>query len=151
VTGVLRGWGRRALPALPPLDGRARAALVAVLVVGAVLRVGWATQAESPRELRDPVLYMILADHLAAGDGYSYGEGPDQGTTAYYPPGYPLALAGAVKLVDILPGDAETFTVAVGLNVVLSVASIGCGRSGPTWCSTAASRSPRRCSCSCSW
>jgi len=125
VTGVLRGWWRRALPALPPLDGRARAALVAVLVVGAVLRVGWATQAESPRELRDPVLYMILADHLAAGDGYSYGDGPDQGTTAYYPPGYPLALAGAVKLVDILPGDAETFSVAVGLNVVLSVASIG--------------------------
>jgi hypothetical protein len=125
VTDERRGWWRRALPALPPLDRRARAALAAILVVGALLRVGWAAQAESPRELRDPVLYMILADHVANGDGYTYGDEPDQGTTAYYPPGYPLALAGTVWLVDAVSVDASTFTVAVWLNVLLSVASIG--------------------------
>ena len=90
-----------------------------------MLRLGWALMAQRPEELRDPVLYMILADFVSAGDGYRYGFGPDQGTTAYYPPGYPLALAAVVWAVGLLPGEVSTFGVAVGLNVVLSVATIG--------------------------
>ena len=121
----LHSWGRRALPWLPPLPRRTRWALAAILVVGLVLRVVWAVQMEPPQELRDPVLYLILADHLAAGDGYRYGFEADQGVTAYYPPGYPLLLGGVTWLVRLLPGEVETFDAAVWTNVALSVATIG--------------------------
>lgn len=122
---ALRNWGRRALPALPPLDRRARWLLLAVVVVGAVLRIAWALQAENPVELRDPVLYLILGDNLAHGNGYSYGTAIDQGTTAYYPPGYPLLLGAVTWLVRLaLPGAVDIFPVAITLNVVLSVATI---------------------------
>lgn len=122
---ALRRWGRRALPPLPPLSRRARWLLAGVVAAGAVLRVLWALKAQPPSELRDPVFYLILADHVAAGDGYRYGFEADQGTTAYYPPGYPLALAAVVWLVRLLPGDVSTFDVAVWFNVALSVATIG--------------------------
>jgi hypothetical protein len=92
--------------------------------VGAGLRVLWALKAQPPVELRDPALYMILADHLAAGDGYRYGFGPDQGISAYFPPGYPLALAGVIWLVRLGPFDVSTLDAAVWFNVVLSVATI---------------------------
>jgi hypothetical protein len=122
---ALRDWGRRALPALPPLDRRTRWLLLAVVAVGAVLRIAWALRAESPVELRDPVLYLILGDNLAHGNGYSYGPGIDQGTTAYYPPGYPLLLGAVTWLVRlVLPGAVDIFPVAIALNVVLSVATI---------------------------
>jgi hypothetical protein len=103
-----------------------RWALLAVVVVGAALRIAWALRMQQPVELRDPVLYLILADHLAAGDGFRYGFGVDQGQTAYYPPGYPLALGGALWLARlVLPGTVSAFDVAVWLNVALSVATIG--------------------------
>jgi 4-amino-4-deoxy-L-arabinose transferase-like glycosyltransferase len=110
---------------VPPLDRRARWILAGIVAVGAVLRVVWALQAESPVALRDPLLYLVLSDHLASGDGYSYGPGPEQGATAYYPPGYPVLLGAVVWAVRLLPGGVSTFGVAVGLNVVLSVAGIG--------------------------
>jgi Dolichyl-phosphate-mannose-protein mannosyltransferase len=125
VLTLVRRWGARALPPLPALDRRSRWGLAAIVAVGAALRVAWALEAQEPEALRDPVLYMILADHLASGDGYTYGSAADQGTTAYYPPGYPMVLAAALWLVRLLPGDVSTFSVTVGLNVVLSVATIG--------------------------
>jgi hypothetical protein len=125
VLDALRDWGRRVLPPGPPLDRRARWWLVAIVGVGAILRIGWAFQAEAPVALRDPLLYLVLSDHFASGDGYGYGPGPDQGATAYYPPGYPVLLGAVVWAARLLPGDVSTFGVAVGLNVVLSVATIG--------------------------
>lgn len=122
---ALRDWGRRALPPLPPLSRRARLALLVIVGVGAVLRVLWALKAQHPVELRDPVLYLILSDHVASGDGYRYGFEGDQGVTAYYPPGYPLALGAVLAVVRLLAGDASAFDVAVWFNVVLSVATIG--------------------------
>jgi Dolichyl-phosphate-mannose-protein mannosyltransferase len=125
VPDALRNWGRRALPPLPALPRATRWWLIAILAVALGLRVGWATQAQQPAELRDPVLYMILADNVAAGEGYSYGPEADQGTTAYYPPGYPLALGAAAWLLRLLPGTVSVFDVAVWANVVLSVATVG--------------------------
>ncbi len=123
---ALLSWGRRALPPLPPTSRRVRWALLAVVAVGAVLRIAWAVRMKQPVELRDPVLYLILADHLAAGDGFRYGFEADQGLTAYYPPGYPLMLGGAAWLARlVLPGTVSAFDVAVWLNVALSVATIG--------------------------
>ena len=109
---------------MPPLDRRTRWLLLAIVAVGAVLRVVWGLHAEKPVALRDPVLYLILSDHLAAGDGYTYGSGIDQGATAYYPPGYPLLLGGVVWLLRLVFSDISAFSVAIGLNVVLSVATI---------------------------
>lgn len=110
---------------MPPLTARVRWTLVAIAAVGVVLRIFWAVRMQEPQELRDPVLYMILGDHLAEGDGYRYGFEADQGRSAYYPPGYPLVLGAAVWLVRLFSGDAPVFDVAVWLNVVLSTATIG--------------------------
>src|SRR5688572_23653912 len=80
---------------------------------------------QEPVELRDPVLYLVLGDHVAAGDGYRYGFEPDQGVTAYYPPGYPVALGVVAWLVRlVVPGTVAIFDVAVWFNVILSVATI---------------------------
>ena len=122
---ALRHWGRRALPSLPPLSRRARLGLLVIVAAGAILRVLWALKAQQPVELRDPVLYLILAEHVAAGDGYRYGFEADQGVTAYYPPGYPVALGAVLWLVRLLPGDVTAFDVAIWFNVALSVATIG--------------------------
>jgi hypothetical protein len=65
VLDALRDWGRRVLPPGPPLDRRARWWLVAIVGVGAILRIGWAFQAEAPVALRDPLLYLVLSDHFA--------------------------------------------------------------------------------------
>jgi hypothetical protein len=126
VPDALRKMGRRALPPLPPLDRRARWVLGAVVAAGAVVRVLWALKAQPPGELRDPTFYLVLADHVAAGDGYRYGYEATQGITAYYPPGYPLALGSLTWLVrGVLPGNASAFDVAIWFNVALSVATIG--------------------------
>jgi 4-amino-4-deoxy-L-arabinose transferase-like glycosyltransferase len=97
---------------------------VAIVAVGAVLRIAWAvTQAENPKGLHDPGLYMVLADQVANGHGYSY-PGVDGGVTAYYPPGYPLLLAALMWGIGLLPGDVAAFDVALWANVLLSVATI---------------------------
>lgn len=113
---------------MPRLDGGQRWVLAATLVGGAVARFGWATQVERPRELRDPVFYMLLGEQVAKGDGYTYPQF-DEATgaflgnfpTAYYPPGYPLFLAPFYWVARILPGDISLFGTAVVLNVLLSI------------------------------
>src|SRR4029453_10651162 len=101
-----RGVGR-VLPPVAPLDGWARWTILVVLAGGAVVRgaggLFWAEPAGG--DLIDPVLYSILADQIAHGHGFTY-PGAHPGPTAYYPPGYPLALG------------------AVLCNIVLAVATV---------------------------
>lgn len=125
---------KRVLPPVKPLDRHARAALLVILVLGAMLRVGWALIAAEPPaggdpdEIpRDPGFYLLLSDSLANGDGYSYPSAEDPSgfeSTAYYPPGYPIVLGGVLRAVNVLPFDVSAFGVAVALNLVLSVATI---------------------------
>ena len=61
-------------------------------------------QAENPKGLHDPGLYMVLADQVANGHGYSY-PGVDGGVTAYYPPATWLLLAALMWGIGLLPGD----------------------------------------------
>jgi hypothetical protein len=105
------------------------------LVIGAVLRIGWAVAA--PQEPAwdpvpsDPGWYLHIGDMVSNGDGYSYivKTGPDDldleaQATAYYPPGYPLVLGGLFWATDLLPGDVSDLDAAVALNVVLSIVTI---------------------------
>lgn len=120
----LRGAVGRALPPVPALDRRSRWALGLVVAAGAVARLGWAIGAAwRPISLRDPALYLILSEQVANGEGYVY-PGRDGGVTAFYPPGYSVALGVVQWLARLLPGELSAFGVAVGFNVVLSVLTI---------------------------
>jgi 4-amino-4-deoxy-L-arabinose transferase-like glycosyltransferase len=124
LTGLREGL-TRAFPPQPSLDHRARVSLGVVLALGAVARVAWVlAAAQRPEALRDPSLYLILGEMVADGNGYEY-PGEEGGVTAYYPPGYPLALGALGWLVRLLPlVDLSLFGVAIAFNVVLSVATI---------------------------
>lgn len=108
--------------------------LVAVVVVGAALRLGWAfVGAEEPVDEgvpRDPGFYMVLGDIIAEGKGYSYEISHDGGLTydveptAYYPPGYPLSLGAMFWAADLVPGEVSQFGAAVAFNVALATATI---------------------------
>lgn len=134
VLSRLRGCVKRALPPVQPLDRRTRAALIAVLALGMVLRLAWALFAaeppsgDDPNEIpRDPGFYLLLSDSLADGNGYSYPAEGDLNSfesTAYYPPGYPIVLGSVLRVVNVLPFDVSSFGVAVALNLLLSVATI---------------------------
>jgi 4-amino-4-deoxy-L-arabinose transferase-like glycosyltransferase len=115
----------RVLPPVAPLDGWARWTILVILAIGALVRVAWGLfWAEPPGgDLIDPVLYSILADQIAHGHGFTY-PGAHPGPTAYYPPGYPLALGAVLFLVGLLPGHLSLFAVAVSFNIVLSVATV---------------------------
>ena len=99
---------------------------MAIVGLGAVLRIAWAvakaTEPTGP-ELHDPVLYLILGDQVANGQGYSY-PGDAGGVTAYYPPGYPMFLAALMWGIGLLPGDVSPYGIALWANVALSIATI---------------------------
>jgi 4-amino-4-deoxy-L-arabinose transferase-like glycosyltransferase len=132
VRARLGGWKDRAVPPLPRLTGRQRWWLVAIVVLGAVLRFGWAAYAtEEPTQLRDPVLYTMLGENLADGHGYSYltGEGDQVPSgiypSAYYPPGYPLFLGAVFWSGDhLLPFDVGHVGMATFMNALLSAATL---------------------------
>lgn len=114
---------RLRLPAVP-LAPDDRRWLLAILAVGALLRVAWCLWAARPpsAELHDPNFYLLYGEQLANGNGYRL---PDGSPTAYYPPGYPFSLAPFFWLLEHtpLPDTAEVATVAV-LNVVWQLLTI---------------------------
>jgi hypothetical protein len=98
--------------------GSTRRGLVAIVAVGVLLRLGWSVYAARPPVgLHDPGFYRFLAEQLASGHGYRL---PDGSPTAYYPVGYPLALAAGFLLT---PASWQTGVVVV-LNLLCQVASI---------------------------
>jgi len=114
------------------LTARQRRALVLVLVVAAALRLLWALYATKAPILvvsGDPFFYFTYAKRIAAGDGYlNYFTGD---ATAYYPVGYPAALAGVFWLVlhtpipDNLPMAGSILNVVLGTATVWLVFAIG--------------------------
>lgn len=93
--------------------------LAGIVVVGLLLRVAWAVYAaRQPVGLHDPAFYTIFAGELAAGRGYQL---PDGQVTAYYPVGYPAALAAVYWLFDALGWTGDR----VGLHVVLNLVAAG--------------------------
>ncbi|MBA2497333.1 MAG: hypothetical protein H0V33_09625 [Acidimicrobiia bacterium] len=120
-------WARRWAAAtgdLPPLRTTERQALAGVLTVGVVLRLAWCVYAARPPgpALHDPFFYRFYGEQLANGNGYRL---PDGSPTAYYPPGYPLALAALFWLGDLTPLTDEIQTgLIAGLNIACQLALV---------------------------
>ncbi|MEA3019294.1 MAG: hypothetical protein QOI47_818 [Actinomycetota bacterium] len=93
---------------------RERLVLGAILAVALALRVGWCVYAARPPSgsLHDPNFYYLYGHQLANGNGYRLLKPAVAGCvgphclgepTAYYPPGYPFALAPFMWLGDHTP------------------------------------------------
>ena len=93
-----------------------------VLVVATVVRVAWVVYAaQPPVGVHDPFFYEQAATRLASGDGYTL---PNGDPTAYYPVGYPAALAAVVWFTTHTP-IPDNIPVAAGmLNAFLGVVTV---------------------------
>ena len=115
--------------------------LAAIVVVAVAVRVGWVVLAARRAVMGDPVAYTYHGAQLARGQGYrsffaayTTRTPPERsGTfppTAFYPIGYPAALAVVFWLVfhtplpDNLPRAVGFFQVALGVGSVLLAAEV---------------------------
>jgi hypothetical protein len=87
------------------------AALVAVLLLGLALRVGYAWDGRAP--VYDAQAYAAIAANLERGDGFSAGPGATQ-PSSNYSPGLPLAAAAVYEVT----GGIHERTARVVLAVV---------------------------------
>jgi 4-amino-4-deoxy-L-arabinose transferase-like glycosyltransferase len=109
-----RGGGR-----LTPVQRRW---LLVVLAGAAALRIAWSVYAaRQPVGLHDQGLYLLHASGIADGNGYGF---PNGEATAYYPVGYPGALAGVIWLARQLPFSDTPYVVASVFNIVLGVLTV---------------------------
>jgi len=80
-----------------------------VFVMAIVPRAAWvAYNDRAPQGLNDPVLYNLLSDLMADGDGYIRPTGEP---FAYYPVGYPATLAGFKKAGEFFGWERSIFSV----------------------------------------
>lgn len=101
--------------------------LLAILVVALALRVGWVLYAGTEPRDYDPRWYDERGLRLAEGLGYTLANGE---ATAYFPPGYPLFLAGFYKTLGYrhMPvelSQALLGAASVGLVYVLACRTVG--------------------------
>lgn len=96
--------------------------LVSIVVLGSILRLAWSWYAaRAPAGLHDPGLYRALARSIAEGNGYAY---PRLGASAYYPPGYPAALAVFVWLFQHTPLPGGDTAAVVTLNLIAGALTV---------------------------
>jgi 4-amino-4-deoxy-L-arabinose transferase-like glycosyltransferase len=92
--------------------------LLAIVALGAVLRIGWVLYVHpDPTDGRfdDTAVYRLMAEYVSKGDGYVH---PYSGyPTAAWPPLYPAALGGLFKLAGA--GEGQTYAANIVLQVVL--------------------------------
>ena len=104
------------------MSQRDRRWLVAIVAVGALLRIAWIVYANRPPvTLIDPSFYTLYADRIADGHGYTL---PDGSPTAYYPPGYPIALGVVVWVVRLVAAGDDVAAIAGWFNLLLGLATI---------------------------
>ena len=111
----------------PRLSSAQKRWLLAIVVVGLVLRIAWLAfnHVEPPRhylESGDQYSYWYYGNSIANGDGvldYVTGE-----PAAYYPIGYPAILGGLFFLANALPFDVDLMLVAGLFNVVVAAATV---------------------------
>lgn len=105
-------------PGLPDHDrSQARLVVVAAVLLAFVVRAAWAWWAtRTPLGANDPVTYLGLAERVADGQGYV---GPTGTPTAYFPPGWPVALGAVFRLASALGIEGSRPQLAAAFNVVL--------------------------------
>ena len=95
--------------------------MLALFVIAMIPRTAWiAYNDRAPKGLNDPVQYNFLSDALADGDGYVRFTGE---RTAYYPVGYPAALAALKTAGDFFGWGRSTFSVKM-MNGVLGALTV---------------------------
>jgi 4-amino-4-deoxy-L-arabinose transferase-like glycosyltransferase len=111
-------WRRR-----PSRPANATLALLGILLLAAAIRAVWVIcVARQPLGTHDPAFYISAAEQLSQGKGYHYF---DQGTTAYFPPGFPYLLGGLFWIVRHTPIPDDLPDVASALNGVLGTVMVG--------------------------
>ena len=106
---------------MAPLTRSQRRGLAAVLCGAMLLRIAWCVfAARFPLGFRDPAFYRHLADQLADGDGYVLEGRP----TAYYPIGYPAALAAVFWVVGLVGIDSASARTALTVGLNLAAAAV---------------------------
>jgi hypothetical protein len=107
--------------------------LTAIFAVALLLRGGWvlATDTEIP-SLSDPQYYHATATNIADGRGYSvavdergFVSGPSGESTAFWAPGYPVALAAIYAVSDSDQRAGKALNALAGALTVLPVFAIG--------------------------
>lgn len=99
--------------------------LAPVLLTAFGLRLAWALNVEPANKYAfvfDATFYDWAARHLMTGNGYLWVTGEP---TAYFPPGYPLLLAGVYWLFWPSLGVAQLFNVFLGTTTCLFTYLIG--------------------------
>lgn len=96
--------------------------LTAIVLVALALRIVWVLYAaRSPKELHDPLFYILYATQIADGHGYRLLNGE---ATAYYPIGYPATLGALFALVLHTPIPDNLIEAAAFFQVFLDVAMV---------------------------
>lgn len=90
-----------------------------ILIAGALARIWWLTEVNTQPQT-DFAWYLQRATELSHALGYR----TDQGHTAYWPPGFPLALAAIFKLTGPSLVAAKVFNATLTLLCALLTASI---------------------------
>ena len=90
---------------------------VLLLALACAAVVWWGSATHGLGVAPDSVVYLEAAENLLGGQGLSYHGLP----MTHFPPGYPLVLAAAARLLGAAPFDAARCVQAllVGLNVIL--------------------------------
>lgn len=104
------GWKRRHL-----------LLLIAILVVGLLLRMAMVANNASDELVFDECNYDSIAKNLLAGKGYSMGYDADPPTTMYRMPGYPFFIAGIYSVVGPNPTAVRTAQALVDILACLII------------------------------
>ncbi|MGH8983477.1 MAG: glycosyltransferase family 39 protein [Acidimicrobiia bacterium] len=112
----------RRLGEVTPCTRAQRFALLVIIGVAFTLRLAWVLYAARPNvTLQDPTLYVFFAEQISNGHGYELLDG---GSTAYYPIGYPAALAAVFWFVRHTPIPDDLYNAAGFFNLVLGTATV---------------------------
>jgi hypothetical protein len=103
------------------LESRSSRALIAAVVAGFALRLAWAVWATRapPGPFSDPARYQQIAQDFADGRTMALGSIP----SAFWPPGYPLALAPLAWISEHTGAISVPFAASL-LNVVAGTATV---------------------------
>jgi 4-amino-4-deoxy-L-arabinose transferase-like glycosyltransferase len=106
--------------------------LVAITLVGLGLRLAWVASEETTIVGGDPLWYHTVATNIAEGRGYVIDwtdarlevAGPGK-PTAFWPPGYPIALGGVYKAFGVDVDAAQVFNALLGALAIPLVFLLG--------------------------